>query len=149
MRSLQREVQSYRDDNENIMKAQEEILQSLNMLQRQANKDSGTKQETSARQVTTSRSHSRRDEHGNDRKSRSMRRHHHSPEKSTRRAHASSGPGSNPSVSPMRRQRRRPEGDILQGELRKIKPPNFNGEHRKGEEVEAWLFGNEEIFLAA
>jgi hypothetical protein len=68
MRSLQREVQSYRDDNENIMKSQEEILQSLNMLQRQANKDSGTKPTTSARQVTTSRSHSRRDEHGNDRK---------------------------------------------------------------------------------
>jgi hypothetical protein len=38
-----------------------------------------------------------------------------------------------------RRQRRRPEGDILQGELRNIKPPTFNGEHRKGEEVEAWL----------
>jgi hypothetical protein len=43
MRSLQREVQIYRDDNENIMKVQEEILQSLNMLQKQANKDSGTK----------------------------------------------------------------------------------------------------------
>jgi hypothetical protein len=34
MRSLQREVQSYRVDNEKIMKAREEILQSLNMLQR-------------------------------------------------------------------------------------------------------------------
>jgi hypothetical protein len=34
MRSLQKEVQSYREDNENIMKAQEQILQSLNMLQR-------------------------------------------------------------------------------------------------------------------
>jgi hypothetical protein len=27
----------------------------------------------------------------------------------------------------------------LQGELRNIKTPTFNGEHRKGEEVEAWL----------
>jgi hypothetical protein len=42
-------------------------------------------------------------------------------------------------VSPIRRQRTRYEGGILQGEFRKIKPPNFNGEHRKGEEVEAWL----------
>jgi hypothetical protein len=73
------------------------------MLHRKVNKDSGTKQVTSARQVATSRSHSRRDDHGNDRQSRSMSRHHHSPEKSTRRAHASLGPGSIPSVSPVRR----------------------------------------------
>jgi hypothetical protein len=96
--------------------------------------------------VTTSRSQSKRDDHGNDRKSRSMSRHHHSPRKSTRRTHASSGPGSIPSVSPVRRQRRRPEADILQGELRKIKPPTFNGEHRKGEEVEAWLLEMKKYF---
>jgi hypothetical protein len=131
MRSLHREVQSYRDDNERIMKAQEEILQSLNMLHKQVNKDSGTKQATSARQVSTSRSHNKRDDHGNDRQSRSMSRLHHSPRQSTRRTHASSGPGSSPSVSPVRRKRRRHEADILQGELRKIKPPTFNGEHRK------------------
>jgi hypothetical protein len=47
MRSLHREVQSYREDNERIMKAQEEILQSLNMLHKKVNKDSGTKQEFS------------------------------------------------------------------------------------------------------
>jgi hypothetical protein len=85
------------------MKSQEEILQSVNMLQRKANKDSGTNKGTSTRQVTTSRSHRKRDEHGNDRKSRSMKRHHHSPKKSTRISHASSGPGSIPSVSPVRR----------------------------------------------
>jgi hypothetical protein len=51
MRSLQKEVQSYKANNERIMKAQEEILQTLNMLQKQVNKDSGTKQSTSARQV--------------------------------------------------------------------------------------------------
>jgi hypothetical protein len=58
---------------------------------------------------------------------------------STRRAHASSRPRSSPSVSHVKRQRRMHEGHILQGELKKIKPPTFNGEHRKGEEVEAWL----------
>jgi hypothetical protein len=87
MRSLHREVQSYRSDNERIMNAQEEILESLNMLHMQVNKDSGTKQAASARQVTTSRSQSRRDDNGNDRQSRSMRRHRHSPRQSTRRTH--------------------------------------------------------------
>jgi hypothetical protein len=67
VRSMPREVQSYRANNEMIMKAQEEILQSLNMLHKQVNKDSGTKQATSARQVSTSRSHRKRDNHGNDR----------------------------------------------------------------------------------
>jgi hypothetical protein len=43
-RSLHREVQSYRDNNERIMKAQEEILHILNMLHKQVNKDYGTKQ---------------------------------------------------------------------------------------------------------
>jgi hypothetical protein len=37
----------------------------------------------------------------------------------------------------------------LQGELGKIKPPTFNGDHRKREETEAWTVGNEEVFLAA
>jgi hypothetical protein len=50
MRSLQKEVQSYREDNERMIRAQEELLQSLNMLQRQVNKYSGTKQAASARQ---------------------------------------------------------------------------------------------------
>jgi hypothetical protein len=47
IRSLQREVWSHRVNNEKIMKAQEEILQSLNILQKQVNKDSGAKQEAS------------------------------------------------------------------------------------------------------
>jgi hypothetical protein len=43
MRILQREVWIYRVDNEKIMKSQEEILQCLNMLQKQDNKYFGTK----------------------------------------------------------------------------------------------------------
>jgi hypothetical protein len=82
MRSLQREVQSYREDKEKIMKSRKEILQSLNILQRQSNKDSGTNPTTSARQVTTSKFHNKRDDHGNDKKSRSVSRHHHSPKQS-------------------------------------------------------------------
>ena len=51
MRSLHREVQSYMDDNERIMKAQEEILQSLNMLHKQVKKDFGTKKEFISKKV--------------------------------------------------------------------------------------------------
>jgi antitoxin component HigA of HigAB toxin-antitoxin module len=109
------------------------------MLQKKANKNSNTNQEASARKITSSRSHSRRDEHVNDRKSNSMNRCHHYLEEYTRRAHASSGPGSNPSVSHVRRQKRRTTRDILQGVIRKIKSPNFNVENRKGEEVEERL----------
>jgi hypothetical protein len=68
-----------------------------------------------------------------------MRMHHHSPRQSTNKTHASLGPWRNPSVSPIKRLRIRHEEDILQGEIRKIKPPNFNGEHMKGEEAEPWL----------
>ena len=114
------------------MKAQEEILQSLNIFHKKVKKDSGTKKVASARHVSTSRSHTKRDGHGNDRQSRSMSMHHHSPKKSTKITHASSRLERNPSVSSIHRKRRRTEVNILQGELRKIKPPIFNGEHRKG-----------------
>jgi hypothetical protein len=137
MISLHRKVHRYRDDNERIMKDQEEILQSLNMLHKQVSKDSGTKKVASGIHVSTSRSHRKRDDHRNDRKSISMSRHHHSPKNSNRRTHAISRPGKAPSVSHVWSKRRRPEVDILQGEIGKIEPPTFNGEHRKGEEVQA------------
>jgi hypothetical protein len=78
-----------------------------------------------------------------------MSRHHQFPQKSIRIAHASSGPQSIPSVFPVKKQRKRPWRDILQGEIRKIKPPTFNGEHSNREEGEAWLNGNEDIFPIA
>jgi hypothetical protein len=59
-----RSAKLYREDNERIMKYQEEILQILNMLQKQVNKDSSTRKEASARKVEVSRSHDRRDDHG-------------------------------------------------------------------------------------
>jgi hypothetical protein len=36
--------------------------------------------------------------------------------------------------------------NILQGELKNINPPNFNGEHRKGEEVEDYLLEMNKYF---
>jgi predicted AlkP superfamily phosphohydrolase/phosphomutase len=49
-------------------------------------------------------------------------------------------------VSPVRRQRKILEANILYGELRKIKPPTFNGEHKKGEYSEAWLLEMKKYF---
>jgi F0F1-type ATP synthase gamma subunit len=68
MRRLHREVKSYKEYNERIMKAREEIIQILNMFQKKFNKDSGTKKETSYILVTTTRYQSKMDDHGNDRK---------------------------------------------------------------------------------
>jgi hypothetical protein len=42
MRSLQRELKSYREDNERIMKDHEEILHSMNMIHKKENKGYGT-----------------------------------------------------------------------------------------------------------
>jgi hypothetical protein len=50
-------------------------------------------------------------------------------------------------VSPVINYRRRNELDILQGEIGKVKPSSFDGEHREGEYVEAWLLGMIKYFL--
>jgi hypothetical protein len=49
-------------------------------------------------------------------------------------------------VSPSRQQRRRSKLGILQRELRNFKPPPFDGEHRKGEDIEALLLGMKKYF---
>jgi hypothetical protein len=116
------------------------------MLHKQVNKDSSTKQEASARQVSASKSHRKRVDCGNDRNPRNMRRNHHSLRKSTRINHASLGLGSDPSMSHVRKQIRRLEVNILQGELKKIKPPNLNGENMKGKEVDAWILEMKKYF---
>jgi hypothetical protein len=89
IRSLHKKVQSYREDNENIIKYLEEILHSLNMFHRKVNKYYGTKKVFIARQVTTFRSQSKRDNTGNGKQSRSMSRRNHSPRKSNRRTYES------------------------------------------------------------
>jgi hypothetical protein len=56
-----------------------------------------------------------------------------------RRAHSSSSP------SPTRKHRRSGV-DELKGEMNKIKPPTFDGEHKKEEDVETWLLGMRKYF---
>jgi len=44
-------------------------------------------------------------------------------------------------VSHVRHQRRIHEWDGLQGELRKLKTPYFDGKREREDDAEAWLFG--------
>ena len=81
--------------------------------------------ETESRKSGSNRSHDER------RRTRSVgRNHHHSPRHSTRRTHNSS------STSPVRKHKKKSGVDELQGEMNKIKPPTFDGEHKKDEDVE-------------
>jgi hypothetical protein len=49
--------------------------------------------------------------------------------------------GNNPKVSLVKNQRRRYELDNLQGELRKLKPPTFDDENKRGDNAETQLLG--------
>jgi hypothetical protein len=74
-------------------------------------------------------------------RSRSARRnHHHSPLHSNRISHNKSSP------SPVRKHKKRSGVDELRGEMNKIKPPTFDGEHKKDENVETWLLGMRKYF---
>jgi hypothetical protein len=74
------------------------------------------------------------------RKSRRVGRHHrHSQGHSKRREHSSSSP------SPIRKHMKSGV-DELKGEMNKIEPPTFDGEHKKDEDVETWLLGMRKYF---
>jgi hypothetical protein len=136
IKSLQKDVQSYKVDNERLMKAKEQqegfnikLMQSLDIIEKKMDK------ETESRKSGSHKSHDER------RRTRSVgRHHHHSPRNSTRRAHNSSSP------SPVRKHKRRSGVDELQGEMNKIKPPTFDGEHKKDEDAETWMLGMRKYF---
>jgi hypothetical protein len=146
VRSLRIEVQSYKEDNEKLMREQNQInsqvMQSLNQLHRQEKNGSDSRQEEEGRH------HERRDNYKRVGHSRSASRthRHHSPPYSTRKFYASEDSISSPEVSHVRHQRRRHELDSLQGELRKLKPPSFDGEREREDDVEAWLLESGSIF---
>jgi hypothetical protein len=141
VRSLKMEVQSYKADNERMMgeKSQinDRVFQILNQLQRQTKKGSNSRQEEGGK------CHEIRDSHGRDGYSRSANRAHghHSPPYSGRKFDASDDPVSSPKVSPIKQQRVKQEVDSLQGEMRKLKPPSFDGEREREDDVEAWFIG--------
>jgi hypothetical protein len=74
------------------------------------------------------------------REERSDDRNHHSPKHSFKKACNSS------STSPIKNNKRRIGVDELQGEMNKIKPPTFDGEHKKDEYAETWLLGMRKYF---
>jgi hypothetical protein len=136
IKSLQKDVQSYKDDNDRLMKAKEEqegfnikLLQSLDRIEKNMDKE-----------TETSRS-GRHRSHDEGRKTKSVDKHlHHSPRYSAGRVCSSSSP------SPVRKHKRRTGVDELQGEMNKIKPPTFDGEHKKDEDAETWLLGMRKYF---
>jgi hypothetical protein len=92
IKSLQRDVQSYKVDNERLMKAKEQqygfnikLLQSLDIIEKKMDK------EIESSKSRSHRSHARRGESGSV-----GRHHHHSPRHSVRRAHNS------PRLSPIK-----------------------------------------------
>jgi hypothetical protein len=104
------------------------LMQSLEIIENKLDKESGS---------SKSGSHGTPDE---ERRGRSGSRHHqHSQRHSKRRPHNSSSP------SPTRNHRRY-EVDEMKGEMNKIKPPTFDGDHKKDEDAEAWLLGMRKYF---
>ena len=106
------------------------------------------KKGSNSKQEEEGRCHERRDDHGRDHYSRSSSRAHghHSPPYSEGKFYASEYPISSPEVSPVIQQRRKQEVDSLQGELRKLKPPSFEGEREREDDVKAWFLGLRRYF---
>jgi hypothetical protein len=135
IKNLQKDVQIHKADNERLMRAKEQqddfnmkLLEGLNKIEKKLVKESGSSKYGI---------HKPSDE---KRKARSVSiHHHHSPRHSNKRE------GNISSLSPVRRYKRS-RVDELQGEMNKIKPPTFHGEHKKDEDVETWLLGMRKYF---
>jgi hypothetical protein len=132
---LQKDAQTNREDNRKLMKAKEQqgefnlkLMQSLERIENKLDKESDSRK-TGSRKTPEKK-----------RRSRSISRHRrHSPKQSNKEAHSSSSP------SPTRKHRRSGV-DELKGEMNKIKPPTFDGEHKKEEDAETWLLGMRKYF---
>jgi hypothetical protein len=132
---LQREAKERRADSRKLMKVRDrqgelnlKFLKSLERIEKKLEKgrDSGTTE-------------SRRN-HGRRSRSRSGSRHHSRSQKhSDRETHSSSSP------SPTRKHQKSGREE-LKGEMNKIKPPTFDGEHKKEEDAETWLLGMKKYF---
>jgi hypothetical protein len=104
------------------------MLKSLEIIEKKLKKESDSSK-TESRRTPERKS-----------RSRSVSTHHRcSPKNSNREAHNSSSP------SPTKKHRRS-RVDELKGDMNKIKPPTFDGEHKKEEDVETWLLGTRKYF---
>jgi hypothetical protein len=136
IKGLQKYVQIYKIDNERLMKGKEQqdgfnikLIQSLDIIEKKMDKKT---------KLNNSRSHRY---HGERKETRSVdRKHHHSPKYSFRKVCTSS------SLSLVKNHKRTIGVDELQGEMNKIKPPTFDGEHKKDENIETWMLGTRKYF---
>jgi hypothetical protein len=104
------------------------LLEILKRIEKKLDKGSGS---------SNSRSHRPSDEKI---KARSVSIHlHHSSRHSNKRSDSNSCP------SPVRKNKRSGVYE-LRGEMNKIKPPTFDGEHKKDEDEETWLMGMRKYF---
>jgi hypothetical protein len=135
LEGLQREAKAHRDDSRKLMKVRDrqgalnlKFLKSLERIEKKLEKgrDSST---TESRRTHGRRSRSRS---GSRHLSRSQRR-------SDSKTHSSSSP------SPTRKHRKSGREE-LKGEMNKIKPPTFDGEHKREEDAETWLLGMKKYF---
>jgi hypothetical protein len=135
LEGLQREAKERRVDRRKLMKVKDrkgklnlKFLQSLERIEKKLEK---------GRDSSMTGSHRT---HGRRSRSRSGSRHHsHSQRCSDSKTHSSSSP------SPTRKHRKSGREE-LKGEMNKIKPPTFDGEHKKEEDAETWLLGMKKYF---
>jgi hypothetical protein len=104
------------------------LMQILNKIENKLDKESGSRKSGSHRPSDEKR-----------RKISVSRHHHHSPRHSNKREHKKSSPS-------LVRKHKRHGVDELRGEMKKIKPPTFDGENKKNEDEETWLLGMRKYF---
>jgi hypothetical protein len=132
---FQKDSQARRVDRRNLMRIRDrqgefnlKMLKNLERIERKLEKESDTRKTGSRRTLDRKRI------------SRSGSRHHRrSPNHSDNEAHSSSSP------SPTRKHRRSGV-DELKGEMNKIKPPTFDGKHKKEEDAKTWFLGVRNYF---
>jgi predicted RNase H-like nuclease (RuvC/YqgF family) len=135
IKNLQKDVQNHKSENESLMKSKEQqddfktkLMQSLNIIEKKLDKESGSSKFGSHRPPDEKR------------RTISVTIHrHHSPMNSNKRAHNKSSP------SPVRKHKGSGVDD-LQREMNKLKPPTFDGEHKKDEDAKTWLLGMRKYF---
>ena len=110
----------------------------MNQLQKKRNREQGSRNENE--NITQPRRESYKiDMHSIS--ASSDRKHQYSLSHPRKEYYSSDGPISSKEVSPVRHKRRSQEKEELHGEITKIKPPTFDGEKKRGEDVESWLLG--------
>lgn len=137
---LQAEILSMKADNERIMKSQEEINRALlSKMQEQENNKNKEKEHNYDAETTSCKRKNMQHESSDNKE-------HCSSDGSEERKKNKKNYSSDSSDNGSPHTSKHKLYEELAGEFRKIRPPTFNGEVEKGEEVEAWLSGMKKYF---